>query len=302
MNPNMVESDLKQKVITISSVDKAWTGEEVKALCRKAGIKYQEGDEKNIAQFEASNQSVDREEDIVVMDGGDFTDYRKNPVLQWVHELYSEPIGAVIDIQIDKSDKTNPRMIATCLFQQVQQHARELCELVRLGYLKAVSIQFRNKPGGYKFPSDDERKVLGMGPGGVIHTAWKMIELSLCPVGMNQDALKLKSLNSKTIALLKGMRESTILLEDDINMKPEEVTKAIKDGLLEALPGLVVAVAAEITKAEKFEVPPVKPPIVESTKVETKAWTAFELAHPEIYGKPETTGLAGVNMLLEKKV
>lgn len=301
MKAKLTEADYKVKTVPISAVSKAYTADEVKSMCKKAGIVYQAGDEANVVTFEASNQTPDREGDIILMSGGDFTDFKKNPVFQWVHELYEKPIGAVIDLTIDKADKKNPRLLATVVFQQVTQEARELCELVKLGYIKAVSIGFRNKRGGIKFPSESERDGLGMIPGGVIHTAWDMIELSLCPVGMNQDALRVRSISSKTIALLKGIPDATIPQEDDLDMKPEEVKKALADGLAEAVPAFASALATEIKKA--MTTPPAEPekkPEEGKDKGQppapvAKTWTAFELAHPEIYGRPELSPLEALN-------
>lgn len=298
MKAQLTESDYKVKTVPISAVEKSYTTEQIKAMCKKAGIVYQAGDEANVATFEASNQTPDREGDIILMSGGDFTDYKKNPVFQWVHELWTKPIGAVIDLTIDKSDKQNPRLLATVVFQQVTQEARELCELVKLGYIKAVSIGFRNKRGGIKFPSESERDAMGMIPGGVVHTAWDMIELSLCPVGMNQDALRVRSISSKTIALLKGVPDATIPEEDEIDMKPEEVKKLVSDGIADAAPAFATALAGEFKKLFA-PAPPAPDPREEGLPAaQAKVWTPFMLSHPEIYGRPEVSALEALNAKL----
>lgn len=296
MKAQLTENDFKVKTVPIAVVAKAFSVDQVKAMCKKAGITYQAGDEENVVTFEASNQTPDREGDIVMMSGGDFTDFKKNPVFQWVHDLTDIPIGAVIDLSIDKSDKANPRLMATCIFQQVTESARDLCELVKLGYLKAVSIGFRNKRGGIKFPSEQEREAMGMMPGGVVHTAWDLYELSLCPVGMNQDALRVRSINSKTIALLKGVPDATIPEEDELDMKPEDVKKAIAEGLADAAPVFASAIAAEMKKA--VTAPASEAPaqgLKELPAAQAKTWTPHMLAHPEIYGAPDLSPLEALN-------
>ncbi len=304
MKAQLTESDYKVKTVPIAVMEKTYTADQVKTLCKKAGITYQAGDEANVVTFEASNQTPDREGDIILMSGIDFTDFKKNPVFQWVHDLQTVPIGAVIDLQVDKADKKNPRLLATCIFQQVTETARDLGELVRLGYLKAVSIGFRNKRGGIKFPSESERDAMGMIPGGVVHTACDLIELSLCPVGMNQAALRVRSINSKTIALLKGVPDATIPQEapnqDDLDMKPEDVKKLVADGIADAAPAFATALAGEIKKiltpAPAGEPPPPAP--VPPPAAQVKAWTPFQLAHPEIFGRPELSTLEAINAKL----
>lgn len=306
------EDDYKAMTMPIAAIEKTFTGEEVKALCKKAGVKYQAGDEANVVVFEASNQVPDREGDIMLMDGADFTDFKRNPVFCWVHETWNKTIGAVINLEIDKSNKKAPRLLATCLFHQVTEEARELCELTKLGYLKAVSIGFRNKRGGIKFPLEAEREALGMIPGGVIHTAWSLVELSLCPIGMNQDALRVRSLHSKTIALLKGVGDATIpdkatTVDEELDMKPEDFKKALQEGIVEALPAVAAAVAAEIKKADTPPKPSeavpegAKPPEAPAGP-HAKAFTPFMLANPDIFGKPDGNPLEAINARMAGKV
>jgi len=230
--------DPVSKFLEVKVLKKEWTPATVKALCEARGVKYQAGDEDNIITFIASSQIADREGDIVMLDGLDCSDYLTNPVFMWVHDLGDKPpLGAGLEVTIDKSDINKPKLLITVLFQQVQQFAREVCELYKLGYLKAVSIGFRSKINGLKFPTEAERSALGMRPGGLIFIGSELYELSGCPVGMNQEALKVRSWSQKTIALLKGENPSNIESED-INMTPDEVKKAITDAIPEHLKGI----------------------------------------------------------------
>ncbi len=238
----------------VPTTKKEYSASEVQAMCKSAGIEYEEGFEANIVEFIASDETADREGDIVRMDGIDFTDFKSNPQFLYVHDYHSITIGAVIKFVIDKSDSTNPKLVITVLFQTTTDIGADLCKLTQQGFIKAVSIGFRAKEGGIKFPTDAEREAMNMRPGGVIFLACELYEVSLCPIGMNAHALKKSFLHKKTIDMLKNQNEVILSDEEEIDMKPSEVKSYIE----EAFKGIakqfedVALFSANIKSGEEF--------------------------------------------------
>lgn len=273
--------DPESLVVNTKAVKSKLTIPQVQAYCKAAGVEYRPGDENHIVRYIASSQAVDRESDIMVMAGGDFALFKTNPVFIWAHDLYEIPLGTVINLEVQ-----GEQLVADVLYHCITEVSQDICAMALAGHIKAVSIGFRGLPGGVKFPDEETRQALGMRPGGLIFERWELHELSQCPVGMNQEALQVRSLNKKTIALLKGENPTTILDEEDIPMKPDELTKAITDGVTA---GVAAAFAAQKKTVEtETEVPPA--PAVPPVKVpdlpkpeENKALAAL-MKDPRIVG------------------
>ncbi len=272
--------DPMSKILPTAMGQKAFAAEWVKDKCAAVGVEYRKGDEKNVVQYIASTQNADREGDVMVMSGGDFKEFLTNPVFIWAHDLQEIPLGSVIDLKIEGN-----KLLATVLYHCITEISKDMCALALTGHIKGVSLGFRSKMNGIKFPTEQERNGLGMRPGGVIFQAWELYELSQCPVGMNSEALKVRSLNKKTIALLKGEDPSNIsevdpsnANDEDVNMTPDEVKKAIADGITEAIPGIIAAVKAAPA--------PVVPPVntERETPAPNKALEALIKGNPKIYG------------------
>ncbi len=272
--------DPESMVIKTIMGKKKWTVQEVKDLCTSAGVEYRPGDENHIVRYIASSQAVDRESDVMVMAGGEFTQFKTNPVFIWAHDLYEVPLGTVINIEV-QGDK----LIADVLYHCITEVSQDICAMALAGHIKAVSIGFRGLPGGVKFPNEQERQALGMRPGGLIFERWELHELSQCPVGMNQEALQVRALNKKTIALLKGEDPTTNLEEEDINMKPDEITKTVSDAITAAMPALGTSIADAISKAMTPAVvapvvPPAAPVVPEANKTLAALLASQRIAGP----------------------
>lgn len=208
---------------------KVFEAEEIKALCEASGIVYEPGDEDKVVQFIASDEKADREGDVMRMDGMDDSDFKKNPQFLFVHDYGSISIGSVIKRYIDKSDSANPVFEITVLFQTITDEAKDLCALTKKGVLKAVSIGFRAKQGGIKYPTEAEREALGMRPGGVIYLQWELVEISLCPIGMNPRALKKAAISQKTFSMFSRQKLINISNEGEIDMNKEELQLVIRE-------------------------------------------------------------------------
>ena len=235
--------DTGRKVFKNSITNKVFTAAEVAAMCKDMGIPFEDGDEKKVVEFIASDEKSDRDGDVMQMNGMDADNFKSNPVFLWAHEYDQHAIGNVIKLVVDKTDSTNAKLVITVLFQTITDEGKDLCALALKRVLRAVSIGFRAKEGGIKFPSEAEREALNMRPGGVIFMEWELYEVSLCPVGCNPRALAKAQLHKKTFDLLKKQMLINISDSEEIDMTPQQIEKAIKDGIEAANKGMTVLLA-----------------------------------------------------------
>jgi hypothetical protein len=137
----------------------------------------------------ASDSDFDRGQDRMTMAGAELGNFLKNPMLIWAHN-YFEPwavIGTVPDIQIGDSEfraqidlrapasETDPMNIISSLW--------------RSGLVRGASIGFIPKESK---PND---------AGGLDFLRWELLEISLCPIPENANALRMvtKSLDPRAI-------------------------------------------------------------------------------------------------------
>lgn len=135
--------------------------------------------EARTATFVFSTNSPDRMGDIIDQKTWQLDRYKANPQFLWAHKSRELPIGKTIDLQV----KGN-RLIGTVKFADEDQNefADQCWELVKGGYLNAVSVGFR--PHKYESYSDDKT-----GACGYKFFDCELLECSLVPIPCNQDAL-----------------------------------------------------------------------------------------------------------------
>ncbi|TWA98249.1 HK97 family phage prohead protease [Gluconacetobacter diazotrophicus] len=96
----------------------------------------------NTATFIITTPTVDRAGDVVIPSGIDITNYKKNPVVLWMHDDSQLPIGKCIDITPSRDG-----IVATVQFidfstKIVGEKAQGIFQLIKQGVLSAVSIGF----------------------------------------------------------------------------------------------------------------------------------------------------------------
>ncbi len=147
-----------------------------------------------------STAAVDRDKEVVLPQGADLKNYRKNPVVLWAHQSTTPPIGKMAWIKTDK----NKGLIAKTIFAETDR-ANEVYELYKGGFLKAFSIGFMSRES--REPKEQDLK---NHPEWAevrrIHSKWELFEYSAVPVPSNPEAL--------AIAVNKGMELSDELKKD----------------------------------------------------------------------------------------
>lgn len=119
----------------------------------------------------------DREGDRVIPEGGDFTDFLRNPVLMWAHGgrdgYASVPIGTVSSLEVMPGKGVK----AAWKWLEGDPFADRIKNAWDQGVVRASSIGF--KPV----------KVTPNGQG-LDHEKWELLELSLCAIPMNPEAVR----------------------------------------------------------------------------------------------------------------
>lgn len=196
---------------------------------------YSEIIEKNIDEGSyvvlASNDIVDRMDEIIDPKGWDLENYRKNPVILWAHNYNGLPVGK--SLWIKKSEKG---LIAKIKFANTPM-GQEIRQLIDEGILNAVSVGFQPTES-----STDEHVISEYTkakkpkkPCRRVYLKQELLEVSVVSVPANPSALfeRAKSLQSKDlldwIELYKKSlepKEEEVTCEDiDVDEKVELVEK-----------------------------------------------------------------------------
>jgi len=158
---------------------------EIKTLTVKAATQ-----EDRVIRFIASDESLDRDGDIVVSSGWRIENYLKNPIVLYGHNYDKLPVGKAKNVIIDPIGK---QLIIDVQFPRVEEvstgepseHALfvdSVYNLAKLGLLNAVSVGFRGLKVEPILDADGKwtgRKFLEQ----------ELMELSIVPVPSNVNAV-----------------------------------------------------------------------------------------------------------------
>ena len=178
---------------------KEYAPEAAKSLIQaldKINIKEAKGQ----GEFEviATTDGIDRDGEVIKVEGWKFENYLKNPIILWGHNYYSleSIIGAATEIKVETG-----KVVIKGVFANTEsgQLARQLYDD---GILKAVSVGF--------IPLQREGNVI---------TEAELLELSFVSVPANPDAITL----AKFFKL-----EKHLLLKSDNGQNEEEEAKALE--------------------------------------------------------------------------
>jgi HK97 family phage prohead protease len=129
-------------------------------------------------RFVFSDGTVDRSGDSIDPNGWDLTEFVKNPVALWAHDSDAPPIGRASNIGPVKG-----KLLGDIEFipPEISAFADMIFRMVEGGYINAVSVGFM--PLEYSFVSEQDR------PFGIDFKRQELLEISLCPVPCNPNAL-----------------------------------------------------------------------------------------------------------------
>ncbi len=135
-------------------------------------------DSRNI-RFVFSDGTIDRSGDSIDQAGWKTDAYRDNPVALWAHDSSSPPIGRSSNV-----GTVAGKLMGDIEFMgaDISPFADSIYRMVTAGFIKAVSVGFI--PLEYSFSKDKNR------PYGIDFTKQELLEISVCPVPCNPNALQ----------------------------------------------------------------------------------------------------------------
>jgi len=140
-----------------------------------------------ILRFVGSDETPDRDNDIIEVTGWKLDEYLKNPIFLWAHQYDQPPVGKAVNVTIDAGAK---RLMFDIKFPTAEEYpfADTIYKLYRGGYLNATSVGFK----GIKFKTrdDDEMLELPEWRRGKRYMEQSLLELSAVPVPSNPNALQ----------------------------------------------------------------------------------------------------------------
>lgn len=140
-----------------------------------------------------TTDSLDRQDEVVIPQGGDLSEFAKSGILSWNHD-YSTPIG--FPNKSAKISRSEGAIELGCTFmkrpddyqgQFFPDYARAFVTQARAaGIMPGVSIGFLPLETRSPTKSDFARWGKSLQ---AVHSKWKLLELAIAPVQANQDAV-----------------------------------------------------------------------------------------------------------------
>lgn len=178
-----------------------------------------------------TDETRDRDGDIIRLSGWKLDNYRKNPVFLWAHNYGSVPIGRAEKVT---KRKDPPRMEFQLVFptKGIYPFADMILELYEGKFINTSSVGFI--PAKWEPIPEDEKGEGPDNPYGRVYVNQELLELSGCAVPSNpnalQNALKGKNFGFKQDDLVKYLSGTTLIprpdKEDDVL---EELDKSESD-------------------------------------------------------------------------
>jgi HK97 family phage prohead protease len=156
--------------------------------------------------FRITDDSVDRDYDVVIPKGVDLEEYAKNPVFLTLHDSRKWPIGKAVRA---KRDEREILMAFEFDTKEIDEEADKLFKKCNAGTIRSVSIGFRPKKTLWKGSSGNsevEDTLFLKYPGcDRIFTESNLREVSLVPIGANKNAMQLKSDDPETMKAIADL-------------------------------------------------------------------------------------------------
>lgn len=266
---------IRYKTFTAMSAEDTLEYDATKAVKESLEVIYSAKgtlDETRIKRFIGTSEVKDRDGEILVIDGMDFKNFKKNPVVLFAHQSRELPIGKVVKVEKDVNKKI---VYFDIYFAKSNPFAETLLQMVDEGILKSTSLGFRVTDWEY-----DEKKEA------FLLTKAEIFEISIVPLPSNQDAVLQKELEDMNEITTKDM--SIDALADlvrqltgtvtSLETKVDTLSKSKEEVIPEVTPEAEVVVEeVEGTK----EVPVVETPTNVEIDIEAIAKKVIELMNQQ---------------------
>jgi HK97 family phage prohead protease len=157
-------------------------GADMNKLYNNINIEVKEADDssRTITAI-ASKQIVDRDGDIVKLDGMNLKEYKKNPVILWSHNAFELPIGKAVGKMVWIEDD-ELKMKIQFASKEENPKADYVYKLFKGGFLKAFSVGFKPEFSTIQYKEDKGKQIR------IINDS-TLFEVSAVAVPANQSAL-----------------------------------------------------------------------------------------------------------------
>lgn len=182
-------------------------------------------------QFIGSNEMLDRDREILSVDGWDLKNYKKNPVFLFAHDYSQPPIGKSVNTRVKDGQLLFDIEFAA---PEVYPFADTVFKLYKGGFMKATSVGFLPKQWVYGDGSEDFM---------VKFTKQELLELSAVPVPANPSAVLQER------GLLEAWKKDVISDKewDEFSAKIKQISeKGNKNSDIQELQNKLKALALEV--------------------------------------------------------
>lgn len=167
----------------------------------------------NEYEFVMSDETIDRDGEIIKVDGWDLKNFKKNNILMWGHRHDLPGIG-VVGSAVKEDGKLKAKRVRFAS-SGIYELADTVHGLVDDGILKAVSVGYIPKEREYPAQEDDDKSGSKKKKPRIVTSKAELYELSIVNVGSNPNALRsLKSAEENAVKDFKGDEKQ--FLQDDI--------------------------------------------------------------------------------------
>jgi len=214
----------------------------IKEKIGKFTVKQVGAESDRTLRFIGTDESEDRDGDIIKADGWKFEDFFKNPVFLPFHEYNRVPIGKCVAVnQSPGSTGTSfdikfPNISELCSDVNHPSHEAMFADTVYMayknGYMNAVSVGFI----GNESVEREDQKDIPAWQRGRVFLSQVLLELSAVSIPSNPNALlqarSAKSMKPDNLKMLEEIfKEKTIKNQEAEEMTPEQVAKSIADAI-----------------------------------------------------------------------
>lgn len=185
--------------------------------------------------FVISTSALDRDSDIVDVDGWELQNYLANPVVLWAHNYSQPPVGVAQSVWMEDG-----KLLATDRFtpQEINPFGHMVYQMVRGRFLRATSVGFRP----IEYVLNDDHK-------GYDFNRQELLEHSIVPVPANPEALQAASAEGIDLAPLKTWAEEILDTAPDEDGRVRLwLPRATVEQVHAAVTGVVVGLKAPDTQ------------------------------------------------------
>lgn len=172
--------------------------------------------------------NFDRGCDRIMPEGGDLTNYLKNPVIMWIHDYSGKTPSAGLPVAKNSYLKVTPEGILAGppIFLEGDEFAQRVKNAWDKGFINTASIGFN--------PIEYETNEKG----GTDYKKWEMLEWSFAPIPMNAEAARIAK-SSGLADLIEDIKNAPIVeLDYDPTVaenKPKQYSQAQLSDIIDEL-------------------------------------------------------------------